>query len=177
LKKYTIFIIALLVGISVFTTWRILSNHTKPVDALKSERERSGPKFKNEGTLYFIHPQNSDTVKSILVEVADTPEEINRGLMYRNKMESNEGMLFIFSLERQQTFWMKNTMIPLDIIFINESHRIVHIAKHTIPYSRDPIPSVEPARYVLEVNAGFCDEYKIAEQYEVGFTHDKSLSL
>jgi uncharacterized membrane protein (UPF0127 family) len=142
-----------------------------------SERERSGPKFKNEGTLYFIRPQNSDTVKYIMVEVADTPEEINRGLMYRNKMENNEGMLFIFNVEGQQTFWMKNTMIPLDIIFINEQHRIVHIAKHTIPYSRDPIPSMQPARYVLEVNAGFCDEQKIDVQYEIGFIHNNSSRL
>lgn len=112
------------------------------------------PTFKAMGNLQFLNEVN-DTLANITIELADTPEKREQGLMYRHGMEFNQGMLFIFDKEERQSFWMKNTHIPLDIIFVNNDKTIVHIAENCQPYSLDAIPSFEYARYVVEVNAGF----------------------
>ena len=70
-------------------------------------------------------------------------------------------MLFVFADERERGFWMKNTPLPLDIVYIDSSSRIVSIAENTTPYSTKTIASRGPARYVLEVNGGFCREHGI----------------
>lgn len=88
------------------------------------------------------------------VEVAATAQERARGLMFRNQMAADHGMLFVFDTEGERYFWMKNTPLPLDIIFIATNGEIVSIAADTSPYSEDTIPSNGPARYVLELNAG-----------------------
>lgn len=119
----------------------------------------SEPKFADDGDLYFI--SNNDTLALIDIEIADTYKTREQGLMYRRSMKENRGMLFIFEREERQTFWMKNTHIPLDLIFVNNDLRIVHIAKNAQPYSLKQIPSFEYARYVVEVNAGYCGKYKV----------------
>lgn len=94
---------------------------------------------------------------SIKVEVADNEEERAQGLMFRESLDENSGMLFIFKTAEQYAFWMKNTLIPLDAIFINEKFEIVDI-KYAIPCEQDPckryIPQ-EKSLYVLEVNGNF----------------------
>jgi uncharacterized membrane protein (UPF0127 family) len=178
MRKYIIYLIILLSGILLVVFWLIFSNNeNQGSDVIKSEREKQGPEFKNEGQLFFINPQSADTVFSLFIEIADSQEKISRGLMYRSNIESNQSMLFIFNAESEQSFWMKNTKVPLDIIFINSNYKIVHIAKHTIPYSKDPIPSMKPARYVLEVKAGLCDENRIEEGFDIQFIINNSLSL
>lgn len=77
-----------------------------------------------------------------------------RGLMYREKLGLNEGMLFVGERERPQSFWMKNTLISLDIIFISKARRIVSIGQNAKPLSEDLIPSDGPAQYVLEILGG-----------------------
>ena len=72
-------------------------------------------------------------------------------------------MLFIFSIEETQAFYMKNTIMPLDIIFITAKKEIVKIYKNTTPYSEKDLPSLQPILYVVEVKAGFCDKYNIKE--------------
>jgi uncharacterized membrane protein (UPF0127 family) len=72
-------------------------------------------------------------------------------------------MLFIFPTEEPESFYMKNTIIPLDIIFINSKRELVKIYKYTTPYSEQDLPSIKPIRFVVEVNAGFCDTYNIKE--------------
>jgi uncharacterized membrane protein (UPF0127 family) len=177
-KKHRTYIIVLIVGISIIIGWRYLyKRNDQRSENIIVKRDKSGPKFKEEGKLRFINQHNRDTLASIVIEVAETPEEIEKGLMYRNMLEANQGMLFLFNIEGQQSFWMKNTAIPLDIIFIDNNYQIVHIAKHTIPYSKDPILSMKPARYVLEVNAGFSDKHAIEESHIVHFIIDNSLSL
>ncbi|MBI4021430.1 MAG: DUF192 domain-containing protein [Candidatus Aenigmarchaeota archaeon] len=97
---------------------------------------------------------NQGTVQ-VPVEVADSPEERQVGLMFRSGLEG--GMLFIFERDQPLSFWMKNTRIPLDIIFINSSLQVVSI-QEAVPCDADPCPpypSAAPARYVVEVNAGF----------------------
>jgi uncharacterized membrane protein (UPF0127 family) len=97
----------------------------------------------------------------VIVEIARTSAELRRGLMWRDEMARDHGMLFVFANESERSFWMKNTPLPLDILYIDSSARIVSIAENTTPYSTKSIPSRGPARYVLEVNGGFCREHGI----------------
>jgi uncharacterized membrane protein (UPF0127 family) len=99
----------------------------------------------------------------ISVEIARSLDEIERGLMYRNELCDKCGMLFVFPVSRQQSFWMKNTKISLDIIFIDENGIILNIAKNTTPFSTDSILSKGPAKYVLEVNSGFSEKNNLNE--------------
>lgn len=82
--------------------------------------------------------------------------------MYRRELPELRGMLFLFPREAPLSFWMKNTPLPLDIIFINAAHTIVGIAQNTTPFSRKPLPSGSPAQFVLEVNSGFCQQHGVA---------------
>ena len=117
-------------------------------------------KFKKEGELTFTDSTGNPTVK-IDIEIADNDYERQLGLMNRQSMEEMQGMLFIFPDERFQSFWMRNTLFALDILFINSQKEIVTIHKNTTPLSEQSYPSSEPAIYVLEVNAGFCDRHNI----------------
>lgn len=95
--------------------------------------------------------------KSLLVETARTPAERSRGLMFRSLLAADHGMLFIFERPGKNRFWMKNTLIPLDIIWLDERKRIIHIEYQVPPCQRDPCPVYGPSadsRYVIEVNAG-----------------------
>lgn len=99
--------------------------------------------------------------KCFYLEVARTPEERARGLMYRESLDADKGMLFIFEKEGDYAFWMKNTLIPLDIIWINADKRIVHISKNTPPCMEVPCPVYSAgtnALYVIELNSGAADE-------------------
>lgn len=87
-------------------------------------------------------------------EVAADPESQEKGLMFRKSMAPDAGMLFDFHMPDMQTFWMKNTVIPLDMIFIRADGTISSIAPDAVPYSETPIPSYEPVRAVLEINGG-----------------------
>lgn len=95
------------------------------------------------------------------VEVAASPQEQARGLMFRTEMGANEGMIFPRETARQASFWMKNTVISLDIIFIGADRRILNIAANTTPYSLDSVPSAGPALAILELNAGRAAELGI----------------
>ena len=95
------------------------------------------------------------------VEVADTPEAQERGLMFRTDLGDNEGMIFPYDGTRAQSFWMKNTPLPLDIIYIGPDRRISNIAAETEPYSLDPVYSVGPVLGVLELRGGRAAELGI----------------
>ena len=88
------------------------------------------------------------------VEVANDHASQEKGLMYRKTMAADAGMLFDFHKDQMVTFWMKNTVLPLDILFIRADGTISSIAGNAVPYSEAPIPSSEPIRAVLEINAG-----------------------
>jgi len=107
----------------------------------------------------------------VIVELAVTPEEKAKGLMHREYLDENKGMLFIFEDEKAPSFWMKNTLIPLDMIFINSDNKIVDILVAE-PCKKDPCKSYTPkadAKYVLEVNAGFSERHNAAIDDEVSF--------
>jgi len=100
-------------------------------------------------------------VKVFSVEMATTEEEKTTGLMYRKELADGKGMLFDFSPEQQVSMWMKNTYIPLDMIFIRADGRILRIAENTEPLSTKIIPSGGLAKGVLEVIAGTAQKYGI----------------
>lgn len=109
------------------------------------------PSFKKEGELTFLKNQ-----EKLTIEIADNEAETTQGLMYRRTMPDSCGMVFIFADSQPRNFWMKNTYLPLDILFLDESKKIVTIQANRTPFSEEQIPSFEEAKYVLEVNAGYC---------------------
>ena len=88
------------------------------------------------------------------VEMALTPEQRGRGLMFRRELPADAGMLFDFQEVREVSLWMKNTLIPLDMLFIASDGRIVNIAERAVPHSLATVPSAGPVRAVLEINGG-----------------------
>lgn len=102
---------------------------------------------------------------SIRVEVAQTSEELQQGLQYRDSLPKDQGMLFVFPENVQAMFWMKNTLFPIDIIWFDQAKRIVHIEKNVPPCLQEKCPTYgpsDPVLYVLEVNAGFTNANDIA---------------
>lgn len=122
----------------------------------------------SENPEVILHSHTGEAVR-VQVEIANTPEKRRYGLMYRKDMQEDHGMLFLFPQQTPQSFWMKNTVLSLDIVYINSARTIVHIAAHTTPFSETPIPSGQPAQFVLEVNAGFCERHGIASGDQVEF--------
>lgn len=108
--------------------------------------------FYNEGT---------QTLCSFRVELAVTPEEHEKGLMYRKSLAHDAAMLFIFKKENVQFFWMKNTYIPLDMVFINSKLDVTGIYRSAKPLDETTVTSWSPAMYVLEINAGRADQCNI----------------
>lgn len=96
------------------------------------------------------------------VEVAATPQERAVGLMHRRELAADRGMIFDFGAEQDVLMWMRNTYLPLDMLFIDDGGAIRHIAKRTTPLSERTISSQVPVRYVLEINGGLADKLKIA---------------
>jgi uncharacterized membrane protein (UPF0127 family) len=112
-----------------------------------------------------VHPVSGLTVVPLTVttasgahvikaEVAATPSEQERGLMFRSVMGADEGMIFPMDPPRPTAFWMKNTVIPLDIIFIGADHKVLNVAANAVPYDLTPLPSTGDAAAVLELNGG-----------------------
>jgi uncharacterized membrane protein (UPF0127 family) len=142
----------------------LFSTYTPKRDKTKAKQSssysKSVPSFRKDGSLSIISAKNPSPI-ILDIEVADEEAERMRGLMDRLNLSENAGMLFIFPNEEPRSFWMKNTYISLDIIYINSQKEIVSIQKYTEPKSTYSIPSEKPARYVLEVNAGFTDKFGI----------------
>jgi uncharacterized membrane protein (UPF0127 family) len=97
------------------------------------------------------------------VEIVTTPETRAQGLMYREAMAANAGMLFIYPDEQPVSFWMKNTLIPLDMLFVRADGSIAHIAHDAVPFDETPIDSGAAVKAVLEVNGGTANALGIRE--------------
>lgn len=134
--------------------------------AAESAAERAAP------VPASVHPQSGLEVipltvttggrsHAFRVEVARSPQEQARGLMFRTAMGADEGMLFPYDPPRVASFWMRNTVIPLDLIFIGPDHRVINVAANAVPYSEEPILSDAPAIAVLELNGGRAAELGI----------------
>lgn len=117
-----------------------------------------------------------DTVEFILkdgqslpleVALADDNDERAAGLMYIRSMDENQGMLFVFEDEQPRSFWMANTPLALDMLFVNEAYEIVTIHRNTQPFSQRNFTSEIPAKYVIEVNGGYTIRHDIQEGMSV----------
>jgi hypothetical protein len=113
----------------------------------------------SSGPVVTVHAASGDAVVS--VELAVSRDSQARGLMYRTELAESAGMLFVFDAEQERSFWMSNTPISLDILYIRSDATIVSIASRTTPYSEKTIPSRGPARYVLEVPGGWAERHGV----------------
>lgn len=129
------------------------------------------PTFRKDGVLQ-IHSPEGKLKAEFDIEIASSDKELMQGLKYRESMEENQGMLFVFDQIDYHSFWMQDTYLSLDMIFIDHYDTIVSIAKNTAPYSEEPIFPEKPNRYVLEVLAGITDKYDIKEADVVTWTKD-----
>lgn len=153
----SILIVALII---VFTNQP--SPTTMPTPAPSSQiNQPSAYEFVKQGEVQFMTAGQA-FITAIDVELATDEAERQMGLMYRDKLGERQGMFFVFDDEMIRSFWMKNTVLPLDMIFVNGKNEIVTIHKSTSPYSEASYSSTKPAKYVVEVNAGFTDKHKIA---------------
>lgn len=170
--------IVILLAVGFYFISRFMINHPDPearrVLAEQAE-QRSGEnttdsdqpsrtvrEMREDATLTFVGPDGSAKT-AISIEIADNESSRTQGLMGREHMSEMQGMLFIFPDEDYRSFWMANTPLPLDIIYVNKDRSIVTIQRNTVPYSEESIPSTAPATYVIEVNAGFADRHGLVE--------------
>ena len=124
--------------------------------------------FKNEGNLSILNDENK-TLAEFKIEIADSPYERQTGMMYRDSLEEQHGMLFIFENSELRGFYMKNTLIPLDLIFIDENYEIVHIYSKATPYETASISSQLPAKYVFEINGGLSKQIGIQKGMKIKY--------
>jgi uncharacterized protein len=148
--SFTVIVIALVV---IFMPKKIENHASASTDS---------PVFKKQGELTFTKGEDKPIV-SIDIEIADDDAKREVGLMGRPVMEERQGMLFIFEEEWLASFWMRNTILSLDMIFINKQGKIVTIHKNTTPFSDNSYTATAMTLFVLEVNAGFTDRYGIKE--------------
>lgn len=116
--------------------------------------------FEKEAEGWLISKEG-DTLSALDIELSQTPYEITRGLMHRRQMALNEGMVFEFPDEAPRAFWMKNTILSLDIIYLDAQKKVVSFHENTLPYSEQSLPSSAKAQYVLEVLAGYVKAHNI----------------
>ncbi|MDD4231607.1 MAG: DUF192 domain-containing protein [Candidatus Cloacimonetes bacterium] len=130
------------------------------------QEAQSSTSFRKDGTLQ-IKGLDGNLKASFDIEIAEKEKELMQGLKYRENMEDNQGMLFIFNNVDYHSFWMQDTYLSLDMIFIDHHNQIISIAKNTSPYNEEPIFPEKPNQYVLEVMAGTCDRLNIEIADEV----------
>ncbi len=138
---------------------------------------RSGHPLKAEGTTSDLRPAATVVLPAggrtvtFRVEVARTPDEHQRGLMYRQHLDADAGMLFLSRQDQVQVFWMKNTLIPLDMLFIDRERKIVGIVENAEPQTLTSRKVDQPSRYVLEIRGGLAAQLGIKPGGVVEF-HD-----
>src|SRR5699024_2540540 len=126
-------------------------------------------RFTKDRTLSFYDASGNE-LKTISIEVAKSPYEQQTRLMYRKSMKENRGMLFVYDRERPRpNFYMKNTYIGLDLVYIDAQKKIVDFNKNAKPLDESLLPSNAPAQYVLEINAGMADKWGLEEGDKVKF--------
>jgi hypothetical protein len=135
---------------------------------LKKDVITTNIEFKHEGNLSVLDSSNN-LLKNIEIEIADNNFERQTGLMYRKKMDNDKGMLFIFDTSEIKSFYMKNTYISLDILYINSNNTIINIIESTQPLNETSLFSDLPVKYVLEINAGLCEKWNIKKGSKISY--------
>lgn len=115
--------------------------------------------FKKEGNLTLYKSTSDSIITTLEIEIADTDYDVQTGLMYRSSMKDNRGMLFVFPTMRERAFYMKNTRIPLDLVYLDDKKYIVSFQENAQPFNEAALPSIVPAQYVLEINAGLAEKW------------------
>ncbi|HET8864199.1 MAG TPA: DUF192 domain-containing protein [Gracilimonas sp.] len=137
-------------------------------DSKEEQESDRGRQLELTQEVTFLN-SSSDTVSTLKVAVADEQEERNQGLMDVNEMSSDAGMLFIFPEESELSFYMANTPLSLDIMFVNADSIIVRIHHSTTPFNSEQLPSGKPAKFVVETNAGYAVANDIQEGMRIRF--------
>jgi uncharacterized membrane protein (UPF0127 family) len=125
--------------------------------------------FQNEGTLAFVQP-DGDTLRTIRIDIADTDAERRRGLMRQRSLGYDQGMLFVFETVDKGSMWMKNTPLPLDIVFVAPDSQVINIARQTTPLSEEKITPAAPRKYAVEVRAGFANRFGLTDNTRIRWT-------
>lgn len=154
-------ILLLMIAVYFIDFGKWFGNEPSPIEIAE-------PQFKKEGVLTFIK-STGEMITTISIEIAETEAEQMQGFMYRKSIDDGTGMLFPYDREAPRSFWMRNTYVSLDIIYINANKEIVSIGKRTSPLSEDSVRSEGPSQYVLEVVGGFTDVYKIGKGDKIDF--------
>jgi uncharacterized membrane protein (UPF0127 family) len=142
------------------------ANLSQPVQnrAVASAPDAAAPRTAPSGLdLVPLEIRSATGTHPFTVEVARTPDEQAQGLMFRGALAADEGMIFPFPRPRVASFWMRNTLIPLDMIFIRADGTIARIAAETVPHSEESVSSGEPVTAVLEIRGGRAAELGIGE--------------
>lgn len=135
----------------------------------ETEQPDGNTEFQKEGTLAFVQP-NGDTLTTIDIEIADTQRERQRGLMRRRSLGYDRGMLFIFDSVDEQGMWMKNTPLPLDIVFVAADSQVINIERRTTPFSETTIEPAAPNKFTVEVRAGFANRFGLTDSTRIQWT-------
>jgi hypothetical protein len=112
------------------------------------------------GPVAIVHPTDGSPI-TVQLEVVSTPAGRERGLMYRTSLAEDHGMLFVFDDDADRSFWMKNTLIPLDMLFLSRDGRVVGIHPDAVPLSTTPLSVGQPSALVLEVNGGWARRHGV----------------
>jgi len=155
MRKYAIWIVGL--GLAAFIipsvvgSFGTFNENTKP--SVQQPKKPYEPPFRMDGTVWAVN--NTDTVAIFRTEYAQTAESIEIGMMYRRNVAPDMAMLFFMpNGEQPRSFWMKNTLVSLDIIYLNADGVIVSMQENAQPLSTQSLPSTAPAAYVLEILGG-----------------------
>lgn len=167
-------LIVLIIAVAAYFTYDYFKSKNENKYQVKTNedflKDKPEPPFVKQGELEFLKKDTKNVISKIEIEIADDEAKTQQGLMYRKSMAENRGMLFIFPKPATHAFWMKNTLISLDIIFLDENKKIIKIHKNTTPLSLKDLPSGGLTLYTVEVNAGYTDKYGISEGDLVNFT-------
>jgi len=128
--------------------------------------------FTKEGTLQILKKETEAVLANFDIEIAETDYETQTGLMYREGMEDNQAMLFIFPDVAMHSFYMKNTEFALDIIYIDENLRIASFQENAQPFNENGLSSQVPIKYVLEINAGLSEKLVLEVGDQIKFTRN-----
>lgn len=141
-------------------------------DSSSSRTIATNIEFRPDGVLEFRKP-TGEFVTRIAIEMAISDSAQARGLMDRRSLPERGGMIFINDAPSERSFWMRNTPLPLDIIFVRADSTIANIVKRTTPYSDSRIESIGNVQFVIEVRAGFTDRMHIAREQKVTWQREE----
>ncbi|WP_158974109.1 DUF192 domain-containing protein [Cellulophaga sp. L1A9] len=145
--------------VSIISILFLLCFFTSCKDEAKEVIKTPAITFTKEGELIIYKAKTDSIIATFDIEIAETDYETETGLMYRKTMKAEQGMLFVFPDVAMHSFYMKNTEIPLDIIYIDENLKIASFQENAIPFNEEGLSSQVPIKYVLETNAGLAEKY------------------